>query len=174
MGCDQVDIGAFDDFGDDRHVEFAADLGEKLEALGTVALEAVWAGSRLIGSGAKDAGTRCPGGLGAGQQLILCERGIRTFETATRNTLDLAAVPLLKAKSHLPVLVDPSHATGIRELVIPMALAAAAAGADGVMVEVHIHPPSALSDGPQSLFPEQMLALGRQLDAMLGLLGRSL
>ena len=113
--------------------------------------------------------------LAAGtSQLILCERGIRTFETATRNTLDLAAVPLLKAKSHLPVLVDPSHATGIRELVIPMALAAAAAGADGVMVEVHIDPPSALSDGPQSLFPEQMLALGRQLDAMLGLLGRSL
>jgi len=113
--------------------------------------------------------------LAAGNsQLILCERGIRTFETATRNTLDLAAVPLLKAKSHLPVLVDPSHATGIRELVIPMALAAAAAGADGVMVEVHVDPPSALSDGPQSLFPEQMLALGRQLDAMLGLLGRSL
>ena len=113
--------------------------------------------------------------LAAGNsQLILCERGIRTFETATRNTLDLAAVPLLKAKSHLPVLVDPSHGTGIRELVIPMALAAAAAGADGVMVEVHIDPPSALSDGPQSLFPEQMLALGRQLDAMLGLLGRSL
>jgi len=113
--------------------------------------------------------------LAAGNsQLILCERGIRTFETATRNTLDLAAVPLLKAKSHLPVLVDPSHATGIRELVIPMALAAAAAGADGVMVEVHIDPPSALSDGPQSLYPEQMLALGRQLDALLGLLGRSL
>jgi 3-deoxy-7-phosphoheptulonate synthase len=113
--------------------------------------------------------------LAAGNsQLILCERGIRTFETATRNTLDLAAVPLLKAKSHLPVLVDPSHATGIRELVIPMALAAAAAGADGVMVEVHIDPPSALSDGPQSLYPEQMLALGRQLDAMLGLFGRSL
>ena len=113
--------------------------------------------------------------LAAGNsQLILCERGIRTFETATRNTLDLAAVPLLKTKSHLPVLVDPSHATGIRELVIPMALAVAAAGADGVMVEVHIDPPSALSDGPQSLYPEQMLALGRQLDALLGLLGRSL
>jgi len=113
--------------------------------------------------------------LAAGNdQLILCERGIRTFETATRNTLDLAAVPLLKAKSHLPVLVDPSHGTGIRELVIPMALAAAAAGADGVMVEVHVDPPSALSDGPQSLYPEQMLALGRQLDAMVGLLGRTL
>ena len=113
--------------------------------------------------------------LAAGNsQLILCERGIRTFETATRNTLDLAAVPLLKARSHLPVLVDPSHATGLRELVIPMAMAAAAAGADGVMVEVHIDPRSALSDGPQSLFPEQMMALGRQLDAMLGILGRSL
>jgi 3-deoxy-7-phosphoheptulonate synthase len=113
--------------------------------------------------------------LAAGNsQLILCERGIRTFETATRNTLDLAAVPLLKAKSHLPVLVDPSHGTGKRELVIPMALAAAAAGADGVMVEVHVDPPSALSDGPQSLFPEQMLALGKQLDALLGVLGRSL
>jgi 3-deoxy-7-phosphoheptulonate synthase len=113
--------------------------------------------------------------LAAGNdRLILCERGIRTFETATRNTLDLASVPLLKTKSHLPVLVDPSHGTGKRELVIPMALAAAAAGADGVMVEVHVDPPSALSDGPQSLYPEQMLALGRQLDALLGVLGRTL
>lgn len=113
--------------------------------------------------------------LAAGNdQLILCERGIRTFETATRNTLDLAAVPLLKAKSHLPVLVDPSHGTGKRELVTPMALAAAAAGADGVMVEVHFDPPSALSDGPQSLYPEQMLALGRQLGVLLGALGRTL
>lgn len=113
--------------------------------------------------------------LAAGNdQLMLCERGIRTFETATRNTLDLAAVPLLKAKSHLPVLVDPSHGTGKRELVTPMALAAAAAGADGVMVEVHVDPPSALSDGPQSLYPEQMLALGRQLEALLGVMGRTL
>lgn len=113
--------------------------------------------------------------LAAGNdQLMLCERGIRTFETATRNTLDLAAVPLLKSKSHLPVLVDPSHGTGKRELVIPMALAAAAAGADGVMVEVHVDPPSALSDGPQSLYPEQMLALGRQLEALLGVMGRTL
>ncbi len=113
--------------------------------------------------------------LAAGNdQLILCERGIRTFETATRNTLDLSAVPILKAKSHLPVIVDPSHGTGKRELVTPMALAAAAAGADGVMVEVHIDPPSALSDGPQSLYPDQMLALGQQLDALLGVLGRSL
>ncbi len=113
--------------------------------------------------------------LAAGNdQVILCERGIRTFETATRNTLDLAAVPVLKQKSHLPVLVDPSHGTGKRDLVIPMALAAAAAGADGVMVEVHHNPPEALSDGPQSLYPEQMLALGKQLDAILGVLGRAL
>jgi len=113
--------------------------------------------------------------LAAGNdQLILCERGIRTFETATRNTLDLAAVPLLKAKSHLPVIVDPSHGTGIRDLVTPMALAAAAAGADGLMVEVHIDPPAALSDGPQSLYPDQLAALGKQLEAVLGALGRSL
>ncbi|MCM8558052.1 3-deoxy-7-phosphoheptulonate synthase [Sphingomicrobium sediminis] len=107
------------------------------------------------------------------EQVILCERGIRTFETATRNTLDLAAVPLLKEKTHLPVIVDPSHGTGKRELVTPMALAAAAAGADGVMVEVHYNPPSALSDGPQSLYPEQMVALGDQLDRLLGALGRA-
>ena len=113
--------------------------------------------------------------LAAGNdQLILFERGNRTFETATRNTLDLSAVPILKAKSHLPVIVDPSHGTGKRELVTPMALAAAAAGADGVMVEVHINPPEALSDGPQSLYPDQMLALGQQLGALLGVLGRTL
>jgi len=113
--------------------------------------------------------------LAAGNdQLILCERGIRTFETATRNTLDLAAVPLLKAKSHLPVIVDPSHGTGIRDLVAPMALAGAAAGADGLMVEVHVDPATALSDGPQSLYPDQMLALGKQLEALLRVLGRSL
>lgn len=108
------------------------------------------------------------------EEVVLCERGIRTFETATRNTLDLAAVPLLKAKSHLPVVVDPSHGTGKRELVAPMALAAAAAGADGVMVEVHVDPPAALSDGPQSLYPDQMLALGERLAALLPVVGRSL
>ena len=113
--------------------------------------------------------------LAAGNdQLILCERGIRTFETATRNTLDLAAVPLLKARSHLPVIVDPSHGTGLRELVTPMSLAAAAAGADGLMVEVHVDPATALSDGPQSLYPDQMLSLGKQLDALLGVMGRAL
>ena len=113
--------------------------------------------------------------LAAGNdQLILCERGIRTFETATRNTLDLAAVPLIKAKSHLPVIVDPSHGTGLRDLVPPMALAGAAAGADGLMVEVHVDPATALSDGQQSLYPEQMLALGKQLEALLAVLGRAL
>jgi len=84
-------------------------------------------------------------------QVILCERGIRTFETATRNTLDLSVVPLIKELSHLPILVDPSHATGKRSLVAPMAKAALISGADGVLVEVHPEPEKALSDGPQSL-----------------------
>jgi 3-deoxy-7-phosphoheptulonate synthase len=92
---------------------------------------------------------------GGNEKVILCERGIRTFETATRNTLDLSIVPLLKEKTHLPVIVDPSHATGIRELVLPMAMAAAAAGADGLMIEVHNDPEHALCDGPQSLTPAQ-------------------
>ncbi len=87
--------------------------------------------------------------------VMLCERGIRTFENYTRNTLDIAAVPLLKQLSHLPVVVDPSHATGRRDLVVPLAVAALAAGADGVMVEVHPDPENALSDGPQSLTFEQ-------------------
>ena len=91
---------------------------------------------------------------GGNTKVALCERGIRTFETATRNTLDLAAVPLLKKLTHLPVIVDPSHATGIAALVKPMALAAAVAGADGLMIEVHNDPPRALCDGAQSLTPE--------------------
>lgn len=90
---------------------------------------------------------------GGNGDIILCERGIRTFETATRNTLDLSAVPLLKTMTHLPVIVDPSHATGIASLVLPMALAATAAGADGLMIEVHNDPEHALCDGPQSLRP---------------------
>ena len=93
------------------------------------------------------------------EQVILCERGIRTFENATRNTLDLSAVPLLKKRSHLPVVVDTSHATGIPWMVEPMTLAAIAAGADGVMIEVHNDPPHALCDGAQSLRPEQFDAL---------------
>lgn len=106
---------------------------------------------------------------GGNEKVILCERGIRTFETATRNTLDLAAIPLLKEKSHLPVIVDPSHATGIRELVLPMALAATAAGADGLMVEVHNDPVHALCDGPQSLTPEQFRELAEKVRAIRSL-----
>jgi 3-deoxy-7-phosphoheptulonate synthase len=83
--------------------------------------------------------------------VVLCERGIRTFETATRNTLDISAVPVLKAETHLPVIVDPSHAGGQSALVTPLALAAVAAGADGLIVEVHPNPPAARSDGEQSL-----------------------
>ena len=85
------------------------------------------------------------------EQVVLCERGIRTFETATRNTLDLSAVPVLRQKTHLPVIVDPSHATGVRAYVEPLAKAAVACGADGLMIEVHPCPERALSDGPQSL-----------------------
>ncbi len=92
---------------------------------------------------------------GGNEKVILCERGIRTFERATRNTLDLSAVPYLKKQTHLPVIVDPSHATGIAALVRPMALAATAAGADGLMIEVHNDPAHALSDGAQSLKPEE-------------------
>ncbi|MDQ2959813.1 MAG: 3-deoxy-7-phosphoheptulonate synthase [Candidatus Dormibacteraeota bacterium] len=91
--------------------------------------------------------------------VVLCERGIRTFETSTRNTLDLAAVPLVRSLSHLPIVVDPSHATGHRHLVPPMALAAVAAGADGLLIEVHPSPDDALSDGPQSLTFGQFEAL---------------
>lgn len=89
------------------------------------------------------------------QNVILCERGIRTFETATRNTLDLTAVPMLKEKTHLPVIVDPSHAAGIARMVKPMSFAAAACGADGLMIEVHNDPAHALCDGPQALRPEE-------------------
>lgn len=92
---------------------------------------------------------------GGNEQVILCERGIRTFETATRNTLDLSAVPMLKEMSHLPVVVDPSHASGIARLVKPMAFAAAACGADGLMIEVHNDPAKALCDGPQALTPDE-------------------
>src|SRR3970282_486184 len=88
---------------------------------------------------------------GGNPRVILCERGIRTFETATRFTLDLAAVPVIKKNSHLPVIVDPSHAAGKRDLVLPLSLAAAAAGADGIIVEVHHDPDSAICDGPQAI-----------------------
>jgi 3-deoxy-7-phosphoheptulonate synthase len=106
--------------------------------------------------------------------VILCERGIKTFETATRNTLDLNAVPFIKARSHLPVIVDPSHGTGIRELVAPMARAAVACGADGVMIEVHRDPVHALSDGQQSLYPDQFAALMHGLRAFVEAAGRTM
>jgi 3-deoxy-7-phosphoheptulonate synthase len=103
---------------------------------------------------------------GGNPNVILCERGIKTFETATRNTLDLAAVALVKELSHLPVLADPSHGTGLRSLITPMSKAAAAAGADGLLIEVHPCPERALSDGPQSLdldgFSTLMTELGRK------------
>ncbi len=98
--------------------------------------------------------------------IVLCERGIRTFETYTRNTLDLNAVPLVKHLSHLPIVVDPSHGTGSWDLVSPMALAAVAAGADGLMIEVHPHPEKALSDGRQSLKPEKFMELIEKLRAI--------
>ena len=96
---------------------------------------------------------------GGNEKVILCERGIRTFETKTRNTLDLSAVPMIKKLSHLPVIIDPSHATGLPWMVEPMTLAAIAAGADGVMIEVHNDPPKALCDGAQSLRPDQFAEL---------------
>ena len=103
---------------------------------------------------------------GGNPNVILCERGIRTFETATRNTLDLSAVPLLKNMTHLPVIVDPSHGTGLYRLVAPMALAAVAAGADGLMIEVHNDPEHALSDGPQSLKPGAFRDLVKAIEAI--------
>ncbi len=107
-------------------------------------------------------------------QVVLCERGIRTFETATRNTLDLNAVPYIKQRTHLPVIVDPSHGTGLRELVAPMALAAIACGADGLMIEVHRDPAAALSDGAQSLYPDQFAALMQAVAPVAQAVGRSL
>lgn len=104
---------------------------------------------------------------GGNEKVILCERGIRTFETATRNTLDLAAVPLLRTMTHLPIVVDPSHATGIAHLVKPMAMAAAAAGADGLMIEVHNDPAHALCDGAQSLTPEDFADVVKAVNTIL-------
>ena len=103
---------------------------------------------------------------GGNDNVILCERGIRTFETATRNTLDLSCVPLLKEKTHLPVLIDPSHATGMAKLVKPLAMAGAACGADGLMIEVHNDPKHALSDGAQAITPEQFTDLVRRVHAI--------
>jgi len=106
--------------------------------------------------------------------VVLCERGIRTFEDSTRNTLDLTAVALMKQWSHLPVIVDPSHSTGVRELVIPMSRAAIAAGADGLIIEVHNHPEEAFSDGPQSLRPFELAECVKEVKKIAEAMGRSL
>jgi 3-deoxy-7-phosphoheptulonate synthase len=107
-------------------------------------------------------------------RVLLCERGIRTFERATRNTLDLSAVPVLHRETHLPVIVDPSHGTGHWDLVAPMARAAVAAGADGIVVEIHPKPEDALSDGSQALLPATFAALMGQLRAVAQVIGRSM
>ena len=105
-------------------------------------------------------------------EIILCERGIRTFEPYTRNTLDLSAVPIVKERTHLPIICDPSHASGLSRLVEPMSLASIGAGADGLMIEVHNDPPHALSDGAQSLRPEQFAAIVPKIKVMLPLVGK--
>ncbi len=105
--------------------------------------------------------------------VILCERGVRSFDNHTRNLLDLTAVPVVKSLSHLPMIADPSHGTGIRDKVIPMARASVAAGADGLMIEVHPNPPQALSDGAQSLYPNQFGELMEQIRVIASAIGRS-
>ena len=107
-------------------------------------------------------------------QVILCERGIRTYETYTRNTLDLSAIPLMKEKTHLPIIVDPSHASGIARLVKPMSIAATGAGADGLMIEVHNDPPHALCDGAQSLRPEQFDDVVKSLSVLFPIVNKNL
>ena len=105
--------------------------------------------------------------------VILCERGVRTFADHSRNTLDLSVIPAVKRLSHLPIIVDPSHGTGKRDNVIPLARAAVAVGADGLIVEVHPDPDHAVSDGYQSLFPDQFETLMEQVTAIAGVLGRT-
>lgn len=107
------------------------------------------------------------------EQVILCERGIRTFETSTRNTLDISAVPVLRSKTHLPIVVDPSHACGVRDYIGALSRAATAVGADGLMIEVHPNPAEALSDGAQSLNPEDFKALTKELAPYISLSGRT-
>ncbi|MBD3223222.1 MAG: 3-deoxy-7-phosphoheptulonate synthase [Caldithrix sp.] len=111
---------------------------------------------------------------GGNQNVMLCERGIRTFENYTRNTLDISAIPIAKKLSHLPIIADPSHGTGIRDKVIPMARAAVAAGADGLMIEVHHDPENAMSDGAQSLFPEQFDDLMDQIRIIAQVVGKTI
>ncbi|MFA7225972.1 MAG: 3-deoxy-7-phosphoheptulonate synthase, partial [Sphaerochaetaceae bacterium] len=107
-------------------------------------------------------------------QIVLCERGIRTYEQATRNTLDISAIPVVQKLTHLPIIGDPSHATGLRDMVSPVSLAIIAAGASGLMVEVHNNPDAAFSDGPQSLFPQQFEKLIRDIQALAPVVGKSL
>ena len=111
---------------------------------------------------------------GGNHEVILCERGIRTFETALRNTFDISAIPVVQQATHLPIIADPSHATGFRDKVASMARAAVAAGADGLMVEVHHDPTKAMSDGPQSLFPDQFEELMKQLRQIAQAIGRTI
>jgi 3-deoxy-7-phosphoheptulonate synthase len=106
--------------------------------------------------------------------VILCERGVRTFADHARNTLDLSIIPALKKVSHLPILIDPSHGTGRRDSVLPMARAAIAAGSDGIMVEVHNHPEKALSDGPQSIYPDQFAVMMNEIEQIAPVVGRKL
>jgi 3-deoxy-7-phosphoheptulonate synthase len=110
---------------------------------------------------------------GGNYDVMLCERGIRTFETYTRNTMDISAIPVIKKLSHLPMLADPSHGVGRRDKVAPMARAAVAAGCDGLLIEVHPNPDKALSDGAQSLFPDQFEKLMDQLRIIASAVGRS-
>jgi 3-deoxy-7-phosphoheptulonate synthase len=111
---------------------------------------------------------------GGNYEVILCERGIRTFETYTRNTMDVSAIPVVKKLSHLPIVADPSHGTGRRDLVPPMARASVAAGADGLLMEVHHDPDHALSDGAQTLDPEQYVELMKQLRVIVPAVGREI
>ncbi len=111
---------------------------------------------------------------GGNMEVVLCERGIRTFESYTRNTLDISAIPVVKKLSHLPVFVDPSHGTGRRDKVAPMARAAVAAGADGLLIEVHCDPDKALSDGAQSMYPNQFERLMAELRIIAPAIGRSI
>ena len=111
---------------------------------------------------------------GGNYDLILCERGIRTYETYTRNTMDISAIPVLKKLTHLPIFGDPSHGVGIRDLVPPMALASVAAGADGLLIEMHPNPDKAMSDGAQSLYPAQLEALTAKLRQLAPVVGRSI
>jgi 3-deoxy-7-phosphoheptulonate synthase len=111
---------------------------------------------------------------GGNYNLLLCERGVRTFETYTRNTMDISAIPVLRKLTHLPVLGDPSHGVGIRDLVPAMALASVAAGADGLLMEMHPNPDKAMSDGAQSLYPEQLQKLMAQLRMLAPVVGRTI